>query len=82
MPFSTEENIEQRRQKAKRQAERRKVSGKRDDGGETADIAEVFGAFHTGRSTEQQFHAALRDRLGYAQSFIDRHAQEWRELLR
>jgi hypothetical protein len=83
MPFSTEENIEQRRQKAKRQAERRKAkaSGKRDADPDIA-VLEVFDAFHDGKSTEQEFHAALRDRLGYAQSFIDRHAQEWRELLR
>jgi hypothetical protein len=84
MPFSTEENIARRRQKAKLQAERRQVkaSGKRDAGGGAADIAEVFDAFHDGKSTEQEFHAALRDRLGYSQPFIDRHAQEWRELLR
>jgi hypothetical protein len=76
------ENIEQRRQKAKRQAERRKASGKRDAGSEHADIAAVFDAYHFGKVSEQEFHAALRDRLGYAQRFIDRHAQEWRELLR
>jgi hypothetical protein len=77
------ENIERRRQKAQRQAERRRVraSGKRDDDG-TADIAEIFDAYHFGRTTEAEFHAALRGRLGYGQRFIDRHAQEWRELLR
>jgi hypothetical protein len=76
------ENIERRRQKAKRQVERRKAkaSGKRDTDPDI--LSEVFDAFHTGKSTELEFHVALRDRLGYSQLFIDRHAQEWRELLR
>jgi hypothetical protein len=77
------ENIERRRQKARLQAERHKVSGKRDAGGEAAAIAvlnEIFAAYHAGKTSEAQFHAALRSRCGYSQRFIDRHAQEWREL--
>jgi hypothetical protein len=42
-------------------------------------LNEVFGAFDDGKTTEAEFHAALRDRCGYKQSYIDEHAEGWRE---